>query len=72
VSCRSGKVAYASPQAAHAVLELQRRRGKNARRNNALSWAKGRETAYRCPICSAWHIGHQVIRQPSNAHEARA
>lgn len=60
MSCRSGKVPYPSPQAAYAVLEFQRRRGKNARRNNALSWARGRETVYRCPICGLHHIGHEV------------
>ena len=57
MNCPSGKLRYASPQAAHAVIAKQGKRHE-AQKRAALSWAKGRLTAYRCPMCGGWHTGH--------------
>lgn len=67
MTCRTGKLPYATPQAARAVIAQQGKRHAAAKRH-ALPWAKGRMTAYRCQFCKAWHIGHEV----NKPKEARA
>lgn len=56
-SCVTGKVAYATPQAAARMLEAIQRRASDSPSRRA-TWHKGKATVYRCTHCKAWHIGH--------------
>lgn len=59
MTCPSGKIAYASPQAARRAMDkMQRRKTTNS---HALSWAKGKCVAYRCGFCREWHNGHTAV-----------
>lgn len=52
-TCRTGKMAYATREASPVARKLA-------------SHAKpgplhvGKMTHYRCPMCSAWHVGHSI------------
>lgn len=53
-TCRSGKVAYASPGEAARVAR------KLASHAKPGPLHVGKMTHYRCPMCSAWHVGHNI------------
>jgi hypothetical protein len=57
MTCRTGKIEYASPQAAHAVIASMGKRHEASKRH-AMGWAKGRVAAYKCAMCGCWHVGH--------------
>lgn len=58
MTCPSGKIAYASPQAARLAMDkMQRRKTTNS---HALPWTKGKCVAYKCR-CGAWHNGHTAV-----------
>ena len=62
MTCRTGKHAYASPQAAHMVIQRQAKRPEG-RKRHAMAWARGKVRAYRCRYCGQWHIGHTVRKE---------
>lgn len=67
MSCHSGKVGYATPQAARRVLEAQAKRGRKARQRHAMPYAAGELNVYRCPDCSEWHVGHRAKHATTKA-----
>lgn len=60
MSCASGKVGYATPQAARRVLDVQMKRSRKARQRHAMPYAAGELNTYRCSLCGEWHIGHRA------------
>lgn len=64
MTCPTGKVAFASPQAAQKVI------GKVCKRNggNKRAWTGGALRAYRCPFCRQFHSGHGI---PHRNHAER-
>lgn len=52
--CRSGKMAYASPGDASRVAR------KLASHAKPGPLRAGKMTHYRCPMCNAWHVGHDI------------
>lgn len=54
----TGKQVFASKgEAVRAMSCMCKRRPVG---NKALPWAKGKLTAYRCPVCKGFHLGHGV------------
>lgn len=53
-TCRTGKMAYASPGEASRVAR------KLAERAKPGVLRTGKMTHYHCPMCSAWHVGHNI------------
>jgi len=63
VSCRTGKIGYASPQeAARVVRSLSRRKGARGQR-----LPSGKLVHYRCHMCGRWHVGHELPRSQARA-----
>jgi len=62
MNCATGKLVYATPQAAYNALVCLKRRTPKDRCRHTLKWAKGHLGAYRCPHCGHHHIGHEVVR----------
>lgn len=56
-TCRTGKLAYASPGEAARVAR------KLAERAKPCVLRAGKMTHYRCPMCSAWHVGHNIQQE---------
>lgn len=60
MSCRTGKIGYASPQAAaKAAKRIGARRGARSGGSRQL----GRMTHYRCQFCAQWHLGHGLRKE---------
>lgn len=58
MTCRSGKIGYASPnEAANAVANF-RTRGRKGYGAGTKGYGKTRH--YRCALCNQWHIGHAI------------
>jgi hypothetical protein len=57
MTCRTGKLEYASRRDALAVITHMCKRPEASKRH-AMGWAKGRVNAYQCAMCGKWHVGH--------------
>lgn len=53
--CSTGKLAYASPGDAARVARKMAERAKPG------VLRAGKMTHYRCPMCNAWHVGHNTL-----------
>ena len=60
MNCPSGKLAYATPQAAHNVCRRINTRGSDSRKRHALGYAPARLKAYKCRMCGNYHVGHAL------------
>jgi len=70
MACRSGKLPYATPQAANVALaHMSQRHTANGR--HGMKWAKGQAVAYRCPLCREWHVGHQIVHKKISTTKIR-
>ena len=60
MTCRTGKIAYATATAAHKALGGLTKVKSRSDKSSTAGWHKGPTKAYRCPMCGQWHIGHQA------------
>lgn len=56
MTCKSGKIGYASPNEAASAVANFRTRGRKG--YGAGPKGYGKTHHYRCALCSQWHIGH--------------